>query len=118
MLEFLKIAQKYIDLVHISSGLIVDPRYGGAGSSGLECGLALALEGKEVTVVDMIPLEEFGKEMFRNTQFMTIDLLNKHKATLIGSQKVEKKMPNGVDIIDRNLVRTIIEADLSKESYM
>ncbi len=83
----------------------------GAGSSGLECAVELAMQGREVTVVDMIPLEQFGKDMWVNTQFMCLDSLSKHNAMLIGSHRIEKIMPNGVEIIDRNWVRTTIEAD-------
>ena len=34
----------------------------GGGISGLECALGLAMEGKEVSVVDMVPTEKFGAD--------------------------------------------------------
>lgn len=83
----------------------------GGGSSGLECALALAMEGKNVTVIDMIPEEDFAQDMFFNTRNMLLHLLRSHNVKLIGSSKVEEFTARGVIVIDHNWVRSTIEAD-------
>ena len=40
----------------------------GGGMSGLECALGLAMKGKDVTVVDMIPVDDFAKEIVKFTR--------------------------------------------------
>jgi 2,4-dienoyl-CoA reductase-like NADH-dependent reductase (Old Yellow Enzyme family)/thioredoxin reductase len=83
----------------------------GGGLSGLECALALAMKGKEVTVVDMIPTREFGKDMFIFNYNMLMMLLKKYQVHFIGESKVEKFSDTGVDIIDKNWNRSTLKAD-------
>jgi hypothetical protein len=60
------------------------------------------MDGKEVTVVDMLAVEEFASEIFVATRNMLFMLLNKHNVKLIGGNKVERIIPAGVEIIDHN----------------
>ena len=51
--------------------------------SGLECALALAMEGKDVTVVDQIPVDDFAKEIVYFTRNMLFMNLRKYGVKLI-----------------------------------
>ena len=84
----------------------------GGGSSGSECALALAMEGKDVTVVDMIPVEEFGKGMAEISQWMMQSkLIPEYGIKQIGNSKVVAITEKGVEIEDRNWKHSFIEAD-------
>ena len=60
----------------------------GGGITGLECALALSNEGKAVTVVDLLPRENFVMEMpiFNKADIMA--QLEENGVKLIGSQKI------------------------------
>lgn len=73
----------------------------GGGLSGLECALALAMEGRDVTVVDMIPVDEFGKDVVVFQENMLKMLLEKHGVKLVGSQKVRRITDKGVEAMDK-----------------
>ena len=83
----------------------------GGGLSGLECALALAMKDKEVTVVDMIPASDFGKDMFVFNYNMLMMLLKKHNVKFVGSSKVEKITDEGIEVIDKNWKRDVLLAD-------
>ena len=83
----------------------------GGGMSGLECALGLAMDGKEVTVVDMIPVDAFAAEIATFTRNMLLSLLEEHGVTLVGNSKVESFTEEGVATIDRDWVRKVYEAD-------
>lgn len=83
----------------------------GGGLSGLECALALAMEGKEVTVVDMIPVDQFGCKQFAFNHNMLMHLLKENNVQFIGENKVEAITDEGVQIIDKNWNRTVLPAD-------
>lgn len=83
----------------------------GAGSSGLECALALAMDGKDVTVVDQIPEDKFGGQMVYVTLWMLKAELKKHGVKLIGNSRVEKFTDKGVEVINNNFQHSVIEAD-------
>lgn len=103
-----------VDVVSVDSGRVKTGQrvvVCGGGMSGLECALGLAMEGKEVTVVDMLPVEEFVAEIFVATRNMLFMLLNKHNVKLIGGNKVEKVTTEGVEIIDHDWQRTVLPCD-------
>ena len=75
----------------------------GGGMSGLECALGLAMEGKSVTVLDLVPVEDFAKEIVNFTRNMLMMLLKQHHVTLIGGEKVMKITPEGAETMDRSL---------------
>lgn len=83
----------------------------GGGMSGLECALGLAMEGKKVTVIDMIPLEDFGKGTVNFTINMCNMLLNKHGVKRIGSERVIEFTEKGAKTMDMNFREHFFEAD-------
>lgn len=71
----------------------------GAGLSGVECALALSKEGKKVTVIDMIPAEEFCATM---PIFNKADLFNQLEqggVQLVGRVKIKAFTDAGVQAI-------------------
>ena len=60
----------------------------GAGLTGCECALNLAMQGKNVTVADMIPEEEFGRGGAKFNQLALVDLLKKNGVTFKGKRKL------------------------------
>ena len=72
----------------------------GGGIVGLECAVMLGMEGKQVTVIDQIPLEKFADGM---PVFNHIELnyqLEKYGVTLVGGQKITSFGENGVETVD------------------
>ena len=74
----------------------------GGGMSGLECALGLAMQGKEVTVVDMVPVESFAKEIVKFTRNMLLHLLDEHHVKLVGEQMVRRITERGVETEGRD----------------
>ena len=58
----------------------------GGGISGLECALSLAMDGKKVTVVDQLEVDDFAKGMSMITRSMLMCLLEKHGVKLLGGK--------------------------------
>ncbi|MCL1828383.1 MAG: FAD-dependent oxidoreductase [Oscillospiraceae bacterium] len=83
----------------------------GGGLSGMECALALAMEGKEVAVVDMIPAEEFASDMVIITRMMLIDLLKGHGVKFLGKRKVLRFTEEGVEVQDQQWNTELLKAD-------
>lgn len=109
-----------VDVLSVDSGKVKTGQkvvVCGGGMSGLECALALAMDGKEVTVVDMLPAEEFAAEIFVATRNMLLMLLNNHNVKLIGDNKVEKITADGVEIIDHNWKRSLLPCDTVVTSF-
>ena len=72
----------------------------GGGIVGLECAVMLGMEGKQVTVVDQIPLEKFADGM---PVFNHIELnhqLEKYGVSLVGGQRITACGENGVETVD------------------
>ena len=72
--------------------------YGG-GITGLECALALAKEGKSVTVVDQLKREDFIMEMPIFNKADLLDQLENLNAALIGGQRIQA-VKDGVETVD------------------
>ncbi|AZV58058.1 FAD-dependent oxidoreductase [Clostridium sp. AWRP] len=83
----------------------------GGGLSGIEGAVGLAREGKEVTVIDMIPAEKFCESMFGITRKALFDEVEESKVKLVGSSKIIEFLDNGVVIEDQEGNRKIMEAD-------
>jgi 2,4-dienoyl-CoA reductase-like NADH-dependent reductase (Old Yellow Enzyme family)/thioredoxin reductase len=83
----------------------------GGGLSGCECALALAMDGHEVTVVDMIPEESFAKDMVVITRRMLLDLLKEHGVNFLGSRKVLQFTAEGVEVEDAKWRHEVLPAD-------
>ena len=72
----------------------------GGGIVGLECAVMLGMEGKQVTVIDQIPLEKFADGM---PVFNHIELnhqLEQYGVTLVGGQKITSFGETGVETVD------------------
>ena len=84
----------------------------GGGSSGCECALALAMEGKDVTIVDMLPVEQFGKGMAEiSLWMMQSKFIPEYDIKLVGDCKVVAISEKGVEVEDRNWNHRFLEAD-------
>jgi 2,4-dienoyl-CoA reductase-like NADH-dependent reductase (Old Yellow Enzyme family)/thioredoxin reductase len=103
------------DVVSTDSGRVKTGRrvvVCGGGMSGLECALGLAMdEGKDVVVVDILETKDFASEIFVATRNMLFMLLKKHNVKLIGGHTVDRILPDGVVIMDRNWKRTTLPCD-------
>lgn len=71
----------------------------GGGITGLECALALSMEGKKVTVVDMLDREAFVSEMPIFNKADLFAQLEENGVALYGSQKIAS-IENGVKTVD------------------
>lgn len=71
----------------------------GGGITGLECALALAKEGKSVTVVDQLKREDFIMEMPIFNKADLLDQLENLNAALIGGQRIQA-VKDGVETVD------------------
>jgi 2,4-dienoyl-CoA reductase-like NADH-dependent reductase (Old Yellow Enzyme family)/thioredoxin reductase len=84
----------------------------GGGLSGCESALALAMEGCDVTIVDMLPTSEFATGAARHTRLNLLHLLtNEYKVPQIGGCAVKAVDADGVLIEDRNWQQTKLSAD-------
>ena len=83
----------------------------GGGLSGMESALELSNEGKKVTVVDMIPVEEFARDHSPSPRGMLLQLLEKNGVKLIGSSRVTAFTDEGVVIEDHNWHKTVLPCD-------
>ena len=68
----------------------------GAGMSGTECALALAMEGKKVTLVDMLPEDKFYNDTDQFSKPTIARLLSENKVKLMPECTVEEFKPDGV----------------------
>ena len=83
----------------------------GGGISGCESGLALAMEGCEVTIVDQIPEDDFAIGLARTTRRCLFFLLSEHKVRLLSSHIVRSIDDKGVTVEDRDWKMKTLEAD-------
>ena len=83
----------------------------GGGLSGMESALELSNEGKKVTVVDMIPVEEFARDHSPSPRGMLLQLLERNGVKLIGSSRVTAFTDEGVVIEDHNWHKTVLPCD-------
>jgi NADPH-dependent 2,4-dienoyl-CoA reductase/sulfur reductase-like enzyme len=71
----------------------------GGGITGLECALALSNQGKTVTVVDMLPRENFVMEMPIFNRADLLAQLEENGVQLVGSQRIQS-IEGGVRTLD------------------
>ena len=71
----------------------------GGGLTGLECALALGLEGRHVTVIDAIPVADFCKEMPIFNRADLFHRLEQCGVTLAGGQKIAAFTDAGVETV-------------------
>ncbi len=70
----------------------------GAGLSGAECAMSLAMEGKGVTLVDMLPVEDFYKDFDDMDRPMITKNLKDYNVKCIGNVAVQEFNDDGVVI--------------------
>lgn len=83
----------------------------GAGLTGCETALHLAMQSKNVTVVDMIPETEIAGDTGFAGRIALIDLLRENAVEFKTEVKLEEISEKGAIIIDKNWNRFEIEAD-------
>jgi 2,4-dienoyl-CoA reductase-like NADH-dependent reductase (Old Yellow Enzyme family)/thioredoxin reductase len=82
----------------------------GGGITGLECALALSQEGKQVTVVDLLPREQFVMEMPIFNKADLLAQLEENGVKLVGSQRITS-IQGGVHTQDENGAPHFFPAD-------
>ncbi|MFC1862580.1 FAD-dependent oxidoreductase [Thermodesulfobacteriota bacterium] len=104
-------AQKVMDVeqqcVPVGKNVVVC----GGGITGLECALTLALEGKKITVLDMLPVERFCSEMPQFNRMDLMDQLEKHDVRLEGGFTITRFSDAGVQVKKADGHSKVIEAD-------
>jgi 2,4-dienoyl-CoA reductase-like NADH-dependent reductase (Old Yellow Enzyme family)/NADPH-dependent 2,4-dienoyl-CoA reductase/sulfur reductase-like enzyme len=83
----------------------------GGGLTGSETALHLAMEGKDVTIIDMISELELAKDCPIINRIALMLLLKKHNVKHTLEVKLEEITDTGVMVIDRNWNRYEIPAD-------
>lgn len=83
----------------------------GGGLTGCECALNLALQGKKVTVVDMIPEAEFGRGGAKFNQIALTDMLEKNGVIFRGNLKLKEVTAAGATFEKENGETTEIPCD-------
>lgn len=83
----------------------------GGGLSGCESALALAMEGCDVTVVDMIPEEQFATGVMDITRAMLLKLMEQHNVKKIGGHIIRSIDKDGVQLEGRDWKYKTVEAD-------
>jgi NADPH-dependent 2,4-dienoyl-CoA reductase/sulfur reductase-like enzyme len=83
----------------------------GAGLTGSECAISLAREGKQVTVIDMIPQGQYDNAGWGSQSWMSILRLHKElSVNVILEAKITEITPEGV-VYERNGQRQTQKAD-------
>lgn len=83
----------------------------GGGIVGLECAVMLGMEGKQVTVIDQIPVEKFADGM---PVFNHIELnyqLEKYGVKLVGGRKIQAFTNQGVTTVNADGTEEIFPGD-------
>jgi 2,4-dienoyl-CoA reductase-like NADH-dependent reductase (Old Yellow Enzyme family)/thioredoxin reductase len=83
----------------------------GGGVTGVECSLGLAMEGRKVTVIDMLPANRLCRDM---TFLCRVDLLKKvreYGVVLIGDRRISRFTDSGVEVVDGKGNISLIEGD-------
>lgn len=83
----------------------------GGGIAGLECALALVIEGKKVSVVDMVEAENFAAEMALFNRMDLMDQLQRYGVKLYGNNKVTAFSDAGVETVDESGNTHLFEGD-------
>jgi glycine/D-amino acid oxidase-like deaminating enzyme len=83
----------------------------GGGLTGCETALQLAREGKDVTVVDMIPAEDFAKGEFYIIRTSLMAEIKKAGVKFAGELRIKEYIASGVVVTDKNGNEFIMKAD-------
>ncbi|OGO17528.1 MAG: hypothetical protein A2Z02_02335 [Chloroflexi bacterium RBG_16_48_7] len=83
----------------------------GAGLTGCEIALEIALQGSRVKIIDLICEQEIAKDTNLTNRMYLRELLNRNHIEIITEVKLEEINKNGVLIIDKNRNKLQISAD-------
>jgi len=83
----------------------------GGGLSGTECALELARDGKQVTLVDMLPQAELCLNAFELMRFTLMKLLAESGIETCYENRVSKIISEGVEIAGKDGKARLLEAD-------
>ncbi len=83
----------------------------GGGIVGLECAIMLGMEGREVTVIDMVPTADFGKGMPVFNHIEVLYQLEKYGVKLQGDRRITKFSNEGVVTADSEGSEHIVPGD-------
>jgi NADPH-dependent 2,4-dienoyl-CoA reductase/sulfur reductase-like enzyme len=83
----------------------------GAGLTGCETALLLALQGKKVTIIDMISLSEVARDASSASRAGLMELLDQHGVEINTEVKLEEINQRGAIVIDKRWNRLVIPAD-------
>ncbi len=70
----------------------------GGGSSGLECALGLAMEGHEVAVADLLPLDRFAAGMPYFPRLDLLKCLQEHGVRLLPEHRIVRFTESGAEL--------------------
>lgn len=83
----------------------------GGGHVGLETALFVGKQGKNVTVIDMLPRSQFGKDCNGIAKLGLFQQLNECGVQFIGDVNLQAVEEDGVWVMDRNWKKQFIAAD-------
>ena len=83
----------------------------GGGLSGTESALQLAMDGKKVTVVDLLPVEQFAKDHSPAPRGMLLQLLETYGVALVGGVRVCGINDDGVVVMAQDGTKSVIRCD-------
>lgn len=83
----------------------------GGGLSGTESALQLAMDGKKLTVIDMLPVEQFAKDHSPAPRGMLLQLLEQYGVKLIGGVRVCEIGDDGVHVMAQDGTVSVLPCD-------
>ncbi len=89
----------------------------GGGLSGAECAISLGMEGKEVTLVDMIPVEDFYKDFDEMNRYEITKNLANYNVKCIGEAQVQEFKSDGVVIKHKDGTIETLPADTAVTAF-
>ena len=89
----------------------------GGGLSGTECALSLAMEGKEVTVTDMIPIEKFYDDISQFNKPTLTRLLADNNVKLMPDCTVSEFTADGVIVKNKAGESVLLECDTAVVAF-
>jgi 2-enoate reductase len=83
----------------------------GAGLTGCEIALEIALKGSKVTIIDFICEQEIARDTNLTNRMYLRELLNRNNVKIITEVKLEEINSKGVSVIDRDRNKLKLSAD-------
>jgi len=84
----------------------------GGGLVGCETAISLALDGKDVTIVEMLPeLMAAGMPVPHANKIMVLDMLKFHNIKVVLNSSLQEIKDGSVEVIDKNFKKSNIPAD-------